>query len=69
MPIDEFRQVAKAKMEEILVSMKTKGKVVTRNTNITKKRGGLNRKAQLTPRGQLHNETVYGRIMLPVFKE
>ena len=69
MPIDEFRQVAKAKMEEILVSMKTKGKVVTRNTNITKKRGGINRKAQLTPRGQLHNETVYGRIMLPVFKE
>ena len=69
MPIDEFRQVAKAKMEEILVSMKTKGKVVTRNTNITKKRGGINRKAQLTPRGQLHNETVYGRIVLPVFKE
>lgn len=69
MPLDEFRRVAKAKLEEILVSMKAKGKVATRNTNVTKKRGGTNRKVQLTPRGQLHNETVYGRIMLPVCKE
>ena len=69
MPLDEFRRVAKAKLEEILVSMKAKGKVATRNTNVTKKRGGTNRKVQLTPRGQLHNETVYGRIMLPAYKE
>ena len=69
MPLDEFRRVAKAKLEEILVSMKAKGKVVTRNTNVTKKRGGTNRKVQLTPRGQLHNETVYGRIVLPVYKD
>lgn len=69
MPLDEFRRVAKAKLEEILVSMKAKGKVATRNTNVTKKRGGTNRKVQLTPRGQLHNETVYGRIKLPAYKE
>ncbi|MGN1232281.1 MAG: type II CRISPR RNA-guided endonuclease Cas9, partial [Candidatus Cryptobacteroides sp.] len=69
MPLDEFRRVAKAKLEEILVSMKAKGKVATRNINVTKKRGGTNRKVQLTPRGQLHNETVYGRIMMPEYKE
>ena len=69
MPLDEFRREAKEKLEEILVSMKPKGKVTTRNVNVTKKKGGTNRKVQLTPRGQLHNETVYGRIMLPNYKE
>lgn len=69
MPLDEFRSAAKDKLEEILVSMKAKGKVTTRNTNISKKRVGTNRKVQLTPRGQLHNETVYGRIMHPVLKD
>ena len=49
--------------------MKVNGKVVTRNTNVTKKRGGTNRKIQLTPRGQLHKETIYGRILQPDIKE
>lgn len=69
MPLDEFRSAAKEKLEEILVSMKPKGKASTRNTNVTKKRNGTNRKVQLTPRGQLHNETVYGRIIQPVYKD
>ncbi|MBR5435015.1 MAG: type II CRISPR RNA-guided endonuclease Cas9, partial [Bacteroidales bacterium] len=37
-----------------------KNKVVTQNINISKKKSGANKKMQLTPRGQLHLETVYG---------
>lgn len=69
MPLDEFRAEAKKHMESILISIKAKSKVVTRNTNVSKKKGGVNKKIQLTPRGQLHNETIYGRIRQAIFKE
>lgn len=62
MPLDEFRREARRHLENTLVSIKAKNKVVTRNVNITKCKGGTNKKVQLTPRGQLHNETVYGQI-------
>ena len=61
-PLDQFRKEARRHLEDILVSIKAKNKVVTRNVNRTKKKGGCNEKVQLTPRGQLHNETVYGSI-------
>ncbi|MBR4147342.1 MAG: type II CRISPR RNA-guided endonuclease Cas9 [Bacteroidales bacterium] len=60
MPLEEFRAEAKRKLDEILVSIKAKNKVVTQNVNVTKNKTGKNRKLQLTPRGQLHLETVYG---------
>ncbi|MBR6176327.1 MAG: type II CRISPR RNA-guided endonuclease Cas9 [Bacteroidales bacterium] len=60
MPLDEFRAEAKRQLENILVSIKAKNKVVTRNVNVSKKRNGCNKKVQLTPRGQLHNESIYG---------
>ena len=69
MPLDEFRAEAKRQLEHILVSIKAKNKVVTRNINATKKKGGNNKKVQLTPRGQLHLETVYGSCRQPVVKE
>ena len=53
----------------ILVSIKAKNKVVTRNTNTTKKKGGFNNKIQLTPRGQLHMENVYGSALHPITKK
>ena len=62
MPLDEFRSEAKKHLENVLISIKAKNKVVTKNVNKTKKRGGLNQRIQLTPRNQLHNESVYGRI-------
>lgn len=68
-PLDEFRAEAKRQLENTLVSIKAKNKVVTRNLNRTKKNGGFNTKVQLTPRGQLHNETVYGSIRQYVTKE
>lgn len=60
MPLDEFRAEAKRQLEETLVSIKAKNKVVTQNVNVTKTKSGKDRKVQLTPRGQLHLETVYG---------
>lgn len=63
MPVEAFRTEAKKHLENVLVSIKAKNKVVTRNTNITKVKGAVNRKVQLTPRGQLHNETVYGSML------
>ena len=69
MPLNEFRAEAKRHLENTLVSIKSKNKVVTQNNNVTKKRGGVNKKVQLTPRGQLHLETVYGARRQYVVKE
>jgi len=62
MPLNEFRAEARKHLESILVSIKAKNKVVTKNINRAKKKDGHQQKIQLTPRGALHNETVYGRI-------
>jgi len=68
-PITNFREEAKKQLESILISYKAKNKVVTKNKNITKIKGGSLEKIQLTPRGQLHKETVYGKIQQYVTKE
>ena len=60
MPLDEFRAEAKRQLENILVSIKAKNKVVTRNINVFKTKSGKKQVVQLTPRGQLHNESIYG---------
>lgn len=62
MPLDELRKEAKKHLEDTLVSIKAKNKVVTRNTNIIKTKNGEKQIIQQTPRGQLHLETIYGRI-------
>lgn len=62
MPLNEFRAEAKKHLESILVSIKAKNKVVTKNINRFKNKEGQQQKVQLTPRGALHNETVYGKI-------
>jgi CRISPR-associated endonuclease Csn1 len=69
MPLYEFRAEAKRHLENTLISIKAKNKVATININKTKKAGGNNKKKQLTPRGQLHLETVYGSMQQPVIKE
>ena len=68
-PLNDFRAEAKKHLENTLISIKAKNKVTTININTTKKKGGLNKKKQLTPRGQLHLETVYGSIKQYVTKE
>ena len=59
-PLVNFREVAKQHLESILISIKAKNKVATTNINITKKKKGVNKQITLTPRGQLHNDTIYG---------
>lgn len=61
-PFEQFRNAAKHKLENIIVSQKAKNKVVTRNINKINTRNGVIQKIELTPRGQLHKETVYGKI-------
>src|SRR5690554_1084568 len=68
-PIPNFRQVAKEHLENVLISHKVKNKVVTKNKNKTKSKNGENVKTELTPRGQLHKETVYGKYCFYQSKE
>ncbi len=60
-----FRQCAKEKLEEILVSIKAKNKVVTRNTNTTTTHGKKHSKVELTPCGMLHKESIYALRHVP----
>ncbi|WGU68104.1 hypothetical protein QIU19_12345 [Capnocytophaga canimorsus] len=65
-PMPNFRQVTKAFLENVLISHKAKNKVVTKNKN---KVAGSNKVQEvLTPRGQLHKETVYGKYQYYVQK-
>jgi CRISPR-associated endonuclease Csn1 len=68
-PMPKFRQGAKKHLEFVLVSFKAKNKVVTTNINKTKKEAGkYNTQKTLTPRGQLHKETIYGKAKIPKSK-
>lgn len=67
MPITNFRQIAKEHLESILVSHKAKNKIVTKNKN--RIQGAKNTQEVLTPRGQLHKETIYGRYQYYVTKD
>lgn len=68
-PIESFRQEALKHLQMTLVSIKAKNKVATTNINKSKKQGGYNKKTQLTPRGQLHLETTYGRRIIYSYEE
>lgn len=64
LPVENMREEAKQQLQQILVSIKSKTKVATQNVNRSKAKsaeGGVRHKVQLTPRAQLHKETVYGR--------
>jgi probable CRISPR-associated (cas) protein. csn1 family, subtype nmeni len=68
-PINEFRVAAKRHLSSILISIKAKNKVMTQNVNKIKTKQGVVRKIQLTPRGQLHNDTIYGTKKRPIIKK
>lgn len=68
-PVAAFRMEAKEALNEILISIKAKNKVVTLNTNHIKHKKGDRKVVQQTPRGQLHKETVYGACQQYVTKE
>lgn len=72
-PILNFRQVAKEHLENVLISHKAKNKVMTININKAKndvvsivrdnkgKEKTIKGQVVKTPRGQLHDQTIYGR--------
>lgn len=71
MPLDKFRAEAKRQLENILISIKAKNKVVTRNINkannnvtsrvmVNGEEKTIKGQIVKTPRGQLHNESIYG---------
>ncbi len=66
-PISNFRQIAKEHLENVIISHKAKNKVVTINKN--KISGKEKPQEVLTPRGQLHKETVYGKYQYYEQKE
>lgn len=68
-PLPNFREEAKKHLESVLISCKAKNKVVTKNKNKSKLKEGIKVKTELTPRGQLHKETVYGRLRKYTTKE
>lgn len=62
-PMENFRLEAKKHLEATLVSIKSKAKVTTKNCNRPRKKNVQERpttQTTMTPRGPLHNETVYG---------
>lgn len=63
-PWAHFRSEAREALSRVLISFKAKNKVATWNNNRTKAKGKHNYNMQrtLTPRGQLHLETVYGKM-------
>lgn len=61
-PMPGFREEAKRQLENVLISFKAKNKVTTKNKNKYKTKVGKRTKIELTPRGQLHKETVYGKL-------
>ncbi len=67
LPMPQFRRQAKEHLNNILISHKAKNKVVTRNKN--KVKGSNVVQTALTPRGQLHLETVYGKSLKYETKE
>lgn len=68
-PIPDFREIVKEHLENVLVSHKAKNKVVTKNKNKIKTAKGEKIKTELTPRGQLHKETIYGKYSYYQHKE
>jgi CRISPR-associated endonuclease Csn1 len=66
-PMRHFRTEAKQHIESILISFKAKNKIVTRNKN--KIKGSNKTQVALTPRGQLHEATIQGKLQQYAVKE
>jgi len=69
MPLGELRSAFRDSLSSILVSIKAKNKVVTRNENKIKTKNGVKSVVQLTPRSQLHKEQIYGRKLVYTSRE
>ncbi len=61
MPLDQMRRAVREQLENILVSIKAKNKVMTENYNRIRTKEGVKVTKCLTPRGLMHKEQVYGQ--------
>lgn len=68
-PVQNFRAVVKEQLGQLFVSHKAKNKVVTKNKNKIRIKHTEKVTTALTPRGQLHKETVYGKYKFYQSKE
>jgi CRISPR-associated endonuclease Csn1 len=68
MPLDVLRTKVKEQLENLLVSFKAKNKVATLNKNKISIHGAIKTQLTATPRGPLHNETIYGSSWVYVTK-
>ncbi|MBK8710556.1 MAG: type II CRISPR RNA-guided endonuclease Cas9 [Niastella sp.] len=68
-PMPNFREIVKDHLQRVLISHKAKNKVVTKNKNKIKTKNREKIKIELTPRGQLHKETIYGKYRYYQSKE
>ncbi len=70
-PMPNFRSEAQKHLQDVLISFKAKNKVVTKNKNRIKQKGtdAIFEKVELTPRGQLHEATVYSLLKEQVVSE
>ncbi len=62
MPWSSLREDVKLALDDTLISFKQKNKVITKNINKIKAKNKEYIQTTLTPRGKLHEETVYGKI-------
>jgi len=65
MPWKSFRQDAQKSIDQILVSHKKNKNILTISSHKTEKKGVLYSNIGLAARGQLHNETVFGKRKAP----
>jgi CRISPR-associated endonuclease Csn1 len=68
-PMPNFRELAKQHLETVLISHNLKNKVVTKNKNKIITKTGTGVRIELTPRGQLHKETIYGKYYITLSQE
>jgi CRISPR-associated endonuclease Csn1 len=64
----DFRAEAKKHLENTLISIKAKNKVTTININTTNKKGGTNKKKQLTQEGSSIWKRLWSKLQ-PLIKE
>lgn len=63
-PWKGFHQDVRNALEGIIISFRNRRRVATRSRNLIKVRGQVVKQVTLTPRGPLHQETVYARRLV-----
>jgi CRISPR-associated endonuclease Csn1 len=64
-PVDNLIEETKAHLENLIVSFKKTGtKLMSKKYNLVNQKGKVFKQQTLTPRGQLHKDTIYGKSII-----